>query len=187
MVLKTREKLIEVARQLFVRKGVAKTTMNDIANASEKGRRTIYTYFKNKKEIYEAVLDSESDSLVANLRAEASRPGPVTERLAGYLRFRLEHNNLQAASPLRVWLKFDTRRLERVNRMVLDKEKAIFENLLEEGCEAGVFDRARCRLLAVFLDELLTRLELPENVNPARRKLLFDSFIEFILTDISIK
>ncbi len=49
MVLKTRERLIEVARQLFAHKGVANTTMNDIAEASEKGRRTIYTYFKNKK------------------------------------------------------------------------------------------------------------------------------------------
>ena len=43
MAIKTREKLIEVARQLFARKGIENTTMNDIANASEKGRRTNYT------------------------------------------------------------------------------------------------------------------------------------------------
>ena len=49
MVNKTRDKLIEVARQLFVHKGIENTTMNDIANASDKGRRTIYTYFKNKR------------------------------------------------------------------------------------------------------------------------------------------
>ena len=47
MVVKTRDKLIEVARQLFANKGVENTTMDDIANASAKGRRTIYTYFKN--------------------------------------------------------------------------------------------------------------------------------------------
>ncbi len=34
MVSKTREKLIEVARQLFVHKGLDNTTMNDIANAA---------------------------------------------------------------------------------------------------------------------------------------------------------
>ena len=49
MASKTRDKLIEVARQLFAHKGVAHTTMNDIASASSKGRRTIYTYFRNKK------------------------------------------------------------------------------------------------------------------------------------------
>ena len=67
MVNKTRDKLIEVARQLFVHKGIENTTMNDIANASDKGRRTIYTYFKNKREIYNAVVDRESEHLVARL------------------------------------------------------------------------------------------------------------------------
>ena len=42
-VSKTREMLIDVARQLFARMGVDNTTMNDIALASKKGRRTSYT------------------------------------------------------------------------------------------------------------------------------------------------
>ena len=50
-MLKTREKLIDIARQLFAHKGIENTTMNDIALAAEKGRRTIYTYFKNATSI----------------------------------------------------------------------------------------------------------------------------------------
>ena len=38
-VSKTRAKLVDVARQLFAKKGVDDTTMNDIAVASKKGRR----------------------------------------------------------------------------------------------------------------------------------------------------
>ena len=68
MVSKTRERLIEVARQLFVRKGVENTTMLDIANASDKGRRTIYTYFKNKREIHQAVIERESEQIVSRQR-----------------------------------------------------------------------------------------------------------------------
>ena len=71
MVLKTREKLIDVARQLFVHKGVENTTMNDIAAASDKGRRTIYTYFKNKLEIYNAVIERESERQVERIRLTA--------------------------------------------------------------------------------------------------------------------
>ena len=59
MAISTREHLIDVARQLFSRKGVEATTMGDIANASERGRRTVYTYFRNKKEVYAAVLQSQ--------------------------------------------------------------------------------------------------------------------------------
>ena len=42
-VSKTRAKLVDVARQLFAKNGVDETTMNDIALASKKGRRTLYT------------------------------------------------------------------------------------------------------------------------------------------------
>ena len=45
-VSKTRDMLVDVARQLFARMGVDNTTMNDIAQASKKGRRTLYTYVR---------------------------------------------------------------------------------------------------------------------------------------------
>ena len=61
--IKTKAKLVDVARQLFAKMGVENTTMNDIAVASKKGRRTLYTYFKSKDEIYLAVVESELDIL----------------------------------------------------------------------------------------------------------------------------
>lgn len=51
-VSKTRQKLVEVARELFARQGLEATTMNDIALSSGKGRRTLYTYFRSKEDIY---------------------------------------------------------------------------------------------------------------------------------------
>ena len=47
-VTKTKTNLVDIARQLFAKQGFENTTMNDIAQASGKGRRTLYTYFKNK-------------------------------------------------------------------------------------------------------------------------------------------
>ena len=57
-VSKTKAKLVDVARQLFAKMGVENTTMNDIALTSKKGRRTLYTYFKSKEDIYMAVVES---------------------------------------------------------------------------------------------------------------------------------
>ena len=62
-ISKTRQKLIDIARQLFAKRGVANTTMNDIAVASGKGRRTLYTYFNSKEEVYSAVIESELERL----------------------------------------------------------------------------------------------------------------------------
>lgn len=90
MVIKTREKLIDVARQLFAHKGIENTTMNDIATASDKGRRTIYTYFKNKREIYNAVIERESEQLIKKLREVMALPlGPI-EKLEKFISVRFE-------------------------------------------------------------------------------------------------
>ena len=86
---KTREKFIEVARQLFARKGVENTTMNDIASASDKGRRTIYTYFKSKREIFNAVIDNESEHLLHRLRLILAKPVSPEEKLKEYVECRL--------------------------------------------------------------------------------------------------
>ena len=69
-VSKTKAKLVDVARQLFAKMGVENTTMNDIALASKKGRRTLYTYFKSKDEIYLAVVESELDILSDMMKRE---------------------------------------------------------------------------------------------------------------------
>ena len=62
-ITKTRQTLVEVARKLFAQKGFDATTMNDISVESGKGRRTLYTYFKNKEDIYYAVIEGELERL----------------------------------------------------------------------------------------------------------------------------
>ena len=79
-VSKTRDMLVDVARQLFARMGVDNTTMNDIAQASRKGRRTLYTYFKSKNEIFLAVVQSELDQLYKVLLEVTAREIPADEK-----------------------------------------------------------------------------------------------------------
>ena len=48
-VVKTKELLVDVARQLFAKNGFENTSMNDIAVAANRGRRTLYTYLRARK------------------------------------------------------------------------------------------------------------------------------------------
>lgn len=150
MVSKTREKLIDVARQLFVHKGIENTTMNDIAAASDKGRRTIYTYFKNKREIYNAVIERESEQLVKRLRSIKDREDlDVTAKLEMYLKVRFDF--LTEAMPrhegLLQWIGRDQRRIDRIRRLALDKELDMFKALVAEGVSEGAFDVGQAKRL----------------------------------------
>lgn len=189
MAYKTREKLIEVARQLFVHKGLENTTMNDIANASEKGRRTIYTYFKNKKEIYNAVLEHESDKMVAGMKEIADSALDPATKLTGFLMLRLEHGALISSpySIIKSLFKLDLRRMARMRRKVIDKESIMLSSILEEGISKGVFDRERALLAESFILRCISGMDLAEiddqsaNDLPAIQK----RFVDFLVSDLT--
>ena len=81
LMSKTRKLLVDTARQLFAQKGIDNTTMNNIALASGKGRRTLYTYFRSKTEVYEAVIESELSHLTHQLGDVVGRDLPPDEKL----------------------------------------------------------------------------------------------------------
>ena len=191
MVVKTREKLIDVARQLFAHKGVEHTTMNDIANASDKGRRTIYTYFKNKREIYDAVIESESDRIVTTLREIVKSDAPVETRLRQLMLKRLEYTAPQQSSYLsiKMLLKLDFGRMERIRKSVVEKEKTLFNELLAEGVSVGVFRKDRCEKLSQFVISCMQAIEMTDTDNyqyPVSSEARV-AFIDFIISDICIK
>ncbi len=155
MVSKTREKLLDVARQLFAHKGVENTTISDIATASDKGRRTIYTYFRNKREIYNAVIERESEILVAKVKEIAHSTLEPVEKLRQYLNARFDiienavHNGT-ATNSLKAILSLDFNRVEKIRRLACSKEAELFAFVINEGVNAGVFDaaQAKCVLTA---------------------------------------
>lgn len=154
MVLKTREKLIDVARQLFVHKGVENTTMNDIAAASDKGRRTIYTYFKNKREIYNAVIERESDRQVERLRLTAQSDLAPEEKLRRFLIGRFDTiDDVSSYHPgtIRSLFSLDFKRVERIRRLATVKEREILKEILNEGVRKGSFSRMQADRLEALL------------------------------------
>lgn len=141
---KTRERLLDVARQLFASNGVERTTMNDIATASDKGRRTIYTYFKNKKEIYDAVIEREADAIVKRFRDIVCSDLEPVEMLQTYIRARFdvvdETIKASTTSQLISYITLDYKRLERIRRLAVEKERGLFRTMIDNGIARGVFD-----------------------------------------------
>lgn len=141
MVLKTRDKLIEIARQLFAHKGVENTTMNDIASASEKGRRTIYTYFRSKRDIYNAVVKTESDKIIERLSAIIDAPTPPEQKLMDFIfaRFEATKESVTRNGSLRAGFFRDVRKVDRARRSTTAAEANILKQILIEGVNSGAF------------------------------------------------
>ncbi|MDD6837077.1 MAG: TetR/AcrR family transcriptional regulator [bacterium] len=162
-VSKTRERLVEVARQLFARSGVENTTMNDIAQASSKGRRTLYTYFKNKEEIYQAVVESEIDKLNKMLMEVASKDLPADEKLITYIYSRLDAVKALVFrnGTLRANLFRDIWTVEKIRKDFDLRDIEVIKGILDEGLAQGLFNVPDPDIMASVLHHALKGLEVP--------------------------
>lgn len=163
MALKTRERFIEVARQLFARKGVENTTMNDIASASEKGRRTIYTYFKSKRDIYNAVIERETDIALSQLRTIVAKPIPADVKMIEYIEVHFEtmQEVVSRNGSLRAWFFRDVRKVDRARKIVSRKETILLQQILKEGVDEGIFEIDNIARTALVITKTLQGLDVP--------------------------
>ena len=162
-ISKTRQKLIDIARQLFAKRGVANTTMNDIAVASGKGRRTLYTYFNSKEEVYSAVIESELERLSDKLDEVAAmkmRPlDKVIELVYTHLSMIREtvvrNGNLRAEFFRNIWM------VEKVRKKFDDYEIDLFSKVYQDGKADGEFDIDDVNLVADITHYCIKGLEVP--------------------------
>jgi AcrR family transcriptional regulator len=162
-ISKTRQKLVDVARQLFAKNGLENTTMNDIALASDKGRRTLYTYFKSKEDVYFAVIESELERLsdkMDEVAAKKIRPqDKVIELIYTHLSMIKEtvvrNGNLRAEFFRNIWM------VEKVRKNFDEDEIELFRKVFAEGKADGEFDIDNVELVADITHYCVKGLEVP--------------------------
>ena len=162
-VSKTKAKLVDVARQLFAKMGVENTTMNDIALASKKGRRTLYTYFKSKEDIYMAVVESDLDMLSDMMKRVAEKNISPDEKMIEMIYTRLDavKEVVFRNGTLRANFFRDIWRVEKVRKRFDAKEILLFKDVLREGVEKGVFRIDDIDMTAELVHYCVKGIEVP--------------------------
>ncbi len=162
-ITKTRQRLLEVARELFAHKGLEATTMNDIATASGRGRRTLYTYFRNKEEIYYAVIEEELEGLSEKLdRVKELHVGPF-EKISTLIYTHLNiiretvarNGSLRAEFFRNIWM------VEKMRKRFDEEEHRVIREVLKEGMDCGDFHIENLSLMTDIVHYALKGLEVP--------------------------
>lgn len=162
-ITKTRQKLLEVARELFAHKGLEATTMNDIAAASGRGRRTLYTYFRNKEEIYYAVIEEELERLSEKMDEVAVMDVEPEEKIFTLIYTHLSiirdtvarNGTLRAEFFRNIWM------VEKVRKAFDVEEHRILQKVLQEGVDKGRFRIESVGLMADIVYYSVKGLEVP--------------------------
>ena len=60
----TRNGVLEAARRRFLRFGVPKTTMDEVAREAGCSRTTLYAHFRNKEDLYASLLEQDAEAFI---------------------------------------------------------------------------------------------------------------------------
>jgi AcrR family transcriptional regulator len=83
--------ILEAAKQCFSTYGYEKTTLDDIGKKLGLNKSSLYYYFKNKEEIFTAVVIQEADKIVHELHEEMQFMDHPEDKILHYMGRRLNH------------------------------------------------------------------------------------------------
>ena len=161
--LKTKYKFINAAKTLFVRKGYDDTTMIDIAEEAGLSRRTLYSYFESKVEVFQAVVNSEVEKILAQLSEIAKQNMPVQQKIVEFIfgYFRLVKETVDRNGTLRSGFFRNVWGLEHFRKAFDLKQKQMLQDIISEGKTSGVFDVVSVRRTAEIMHNCMRGFEAP--------------------------
>lgn len=164
----TRAQILEAAEKAFYKRGVARTTLADIAKLAGVTRGAIYWHFNDKAALVEAMLDSLHEPLDALARASESE---------------------EELDPLGCMRKLLVRLM---HQLVLDPKTRRINEILHHKCE---FTDDMCEIrqqrqtstvechihIALSLGNAVKRGQLPADVDPDRAAVAIYAYIDGLI------
>jgi len=137
----TREGIIQAAARIFSEKGYHATSMQEIADAVNLQKASLYHHFSSKQEILAEILDQAFDLINNRLEIVLAQPLSADEKLRqamiSYFHTIAENQNLSAV----LLLEMRSLNPELKARQSTRREKfeSLWKDLIVEGRQQGVF------------------------------------------------
>jgi AcrR family transcriptional regulator len=137
----TKDDILDAAAQIISQKGYHAASMQDIAQAVNLQKASLYYHISSKQEILLALLDRALDLLIEHIQAVISQPLPPEEKLRNaidaYLQAMLDHRDLAAVLLLEHRSLQPEMRSKHIPRR--DRFERLWRDLILEGVQQSVF------------------------------------------------
>ena len=179
-----RDDIISVAAKIFTRFGYKKTTMEEIAMASRKGKSSIYYYFSSKEDIFRAVVEKEAEELRKDLKSAINEEDNPINQLKKFILFRM--HKLKTLTNFYTALKSDQLAhfefIEEMRKEYDQDEVELVKEILKTGVEKGRFVIDDPDLAAVALVTAMKGLEIPLFINKKHGRIedRLENLIQFL-------
>ncbi len=159
--------ITQVARKIFSKYGLMKTTVNEIAKAAKMGKASLYHYFKSKEDIYKEVIEQENKFLKEKLRKAIQKENTPQEKIRTFILKKMEY--LKKLANIHSALKDDYLIhygfIKKFRQKNLEEELHIIKEILQDGINKGIFEVSDINLTAFAIISALRGLEYPWTIS----------------------
>lgn len=149
--------IITNAQQLFLKYGYKKTSIEDIAEATNRAKSTIYHFFSSKEQIFDAVVTSEMQDLRKTVTENVDKVDGAGNKVLAYLDSLVEglSSKLTLMSIITDEIKDKTVGKNEYNKVV-ESENAYLTQLLQNGFDSGEFKNVNREDLPLLAEVVLS-------------------------------
>jgi len=148
-----RMSIVRAARDVFLRYGYRKTALEDVAQAADLGKATLYHYFEGKDDLFGAVIEQMYDEYILRQRAGMNAEPSGAGKLRCYAQQLLDDHEVMVNSVHgsgRVDEEFPARVHGHLRRL-RQGELELLEEVLIRGVETGEFRSMNTRRVSLLL------------------------------------
>ena len=175
------EEILQAALNLYRKSGPTKVTMDNLANATGRSRSSLYYYFKNRDEVFQAVLERIAEDVSAEIRAAVASAENLNDRIYAFCLTKMKTSEAWK----RVFLTMDqlmsadeltrqTKLMDALHKKLIYMERGILiETMATAGQQsARILDNAELDMLAFIISSGIRgiRREVYEHNDPHNAK-----------------
>jgi len=187
-----RREILEVALYLFSEKGLYAVTMVDVAKEAEFSVGTIYKFFKNKEDIYKALIIEKVSEFQIILNNAIAQKGTELEKISLWVeeKFKIFNENKQfmklylaeamgVDSNIKVGLKTE------IKKMYEDMLNSV-EQLFKQAIQKGIIIKEDPHILTLTLDGISNTLFFKHIEAPGEHKIDSELVLKIFFYQIKI-
>jgi AcrR family transcriptional regulator len=120
--------ILQAALQLYLKHGLRKVTMDDVSKVIGKSRSSLYYYYKNRDEIFEAVMDALISEVQGEIAAAVDHADSVEDKIKAFCLTKVKTSEDKKDFFSSIEAGMDAEEISRHNQVMSDVHKRLIKS-----------------------------------------------------------
>ncbi|GAA4307240.1 TetR/AcrR family transcriptional regulator [Compostibacter hankyongensis] len=187
------EQILQAALQLYLKHGLKKVTMDDVSKVIGKSRSALYYYYRNRDEIFEAVMETLIREVIDEIAVAMDHAGAVKDKIRafGLTKIKTSEDRKAIFTAMEAGMDADeisrhTRTMSEVHKRMMKSEAALLKKALSEAAKNGDIRPLKPKEQEMLIFILLSgirgiRREMRHDNDFSRLEITVDTLTEMIM------